>query len=94
MHQPVFTLASALPSDEERREVFGSATSYQGLVERRLNEAPSIRRIFFLDLLDRPSTQCSSDINRQLVGHLIRELVVGVRCKGRDMERQDDFASR
>src|SRR6218665_1529961 len=42
MHQPVFTLTTAFPANEEWREILSSTSPHHSLIERRLNEAPPV----------------------------------------------------
>src|SRR3990167_2601852 len=94
MNQPVLTLAAAFTTNRKGREVLATTPLPQRLIQRCLYKATPISRVLFLDLLDSPAAQGSANIYRQLLGDLVRELVVGVGGKCRDMKRQHHLAAR
>ena len=94
MDKPVLALTAPLSANEEWCEVLSSTTLDQGMVQSRLNEAPPIRRVLFLDLLDCFTSQRRTDVDGQLSRDLVRELIVGVGRKSGDMKRQDHLTLR
>ena len=94
MYKPILALPTALPTNEEWREVLSSAPFYESLVKCCLNEAPPIRRVFLLNFFNRTPAQSRPDVDGKLLRNLCGKLIVGVGRKGRYMESQNHFTAR